>query len=365
MKIVIVSQCIYPSLSPRSHRATQLAKELSNQGHNVTLYALLGDYDYSKFTEGKKLFVKNLGTTYGLVNSSGVRKTNFFIKVLTKLLYPYIMFPDILLFRKIKKAVRNEGEIDLLITVAVPYINHFAVSFMNRDNIKCWISDCGDPLMGNPFCKYPFYFKYFEKRWCKNTDFITVPISSSIEAYYKEYRDKIFVVPQGFDFSDIKLATYKKNRIPTFAFSGAVYNKLRDPSKFLEYLAGLQFDFKFIVYTKTDKIFLKYKEKLGDKLELRNYVDRDILLFELSKMDFLINIQNESSVQSPSKLIDYSLTKRPCLNISSDFNESVDFNNFIRGDYSSQYTVNNIEQYNIKNVVGAFIKLYKKIISDK
>ena len=51
MKIVVVTQNCFPYISPRSNRATELAKEFVRQGHDVTLYALLGDVDYFDFCE--------------------------------------------------------------------------------------------------------------------------------------------------------------------------------------------------------------------------------------------------------------------------------------------------------------------------
>ena len=100
---------------------------------------------------------------------------------------------------------------------------------------------------------------------------------------------------------------------------------------------------------------------MKDKLEIRSYIPREDLLFELSKMDFLVNIVNLSGVQQPSKLIDYALTKRPTINISSDFtnNEKIVFNEFLKGDYFHQYTIQNIEKYNIENVAYQFLELAK------
>jgi len=59
-----------------------------------------------------------------------------------------------------------------------------------------------------------------------------------------------------------------------------------------------------------------YFTKLGKKIEVRDFVPRDQLLIALRKMDFLINFENGTSVQSPSKLIDYAIVKKPILSIS-------------------------------------------------
>ena len=152
----------------------------------------------------------------------------------------------------------------------------------------------------------------------------------------------------------MQLAKYEQNNVPTFAYSGVVYKNLRDPNRFLEYLSSLSSDFKFVVYTASYPFFYKYKEKLGDKLEIRERITRDKLLYELSKMDFLINIANLFGVQQPSKLIDYALTKRPILEISSNFNtkEMSAFNDFFKQDYRKQLVVGNVDKYNIKTIVN-------------
>lgn len=366
LKIVIVTQGIYPALDPRSHRSTQLAMGLADIGHDVTVYALLGKYDYSELQKGRNLTFKNLGISrWGMSDSDNNSKYTILNRGLKKLFWKVCLFPDIELVPMIKRALRQEKNIDLLISIAVPYIDHFGVALCKNLKAKCWISDCGDPFTGNPFRKLPFYFKYIEKYWCKKTDYIVVPIETAKNGYFEKFRNKIKVIPQGFDFRNINLAEYKENIIPTFAYSGAVYKDLRDPSAFLRYLTALHFPFHFIVYSVGGAIFGNFSKQLGDKMEIRPYVKRDQLLHELSKVDFLININNKSGVQQPSKLIDYAMTKRPILTLTSDFNSSERkaFDEFLKRDYTHQTLVENIDDYNIENVVRKFTDIYYKKIN--
>ncbi|MDY4789544.1 MAG: hypothetical protein SO179_03130 [Bacteroidales bacterium] len=261
------------------------------------------------------------------------------------------------------KALKQEDNIDYLITIAQPHPIHWGAEKYitnNKEKIKLWIADCGDPFMGNPFVKKPLYFKSIEKKWCKACNYISVPIEEAVNAYYPEFKDKIKIIPQGFDFSGVKLVEYRTNDIPTFAYSGIFYKDLRDPTLFLKYLSSLDFDFKFIVYTKSISFFKQYKEILKDKLEIRDYIPRDELLFELSKMDFLINIKNSSGVQQPSKIIDYAITKRPIIELSSEFKEQNVFEEFLKSNYLNRYNVESIEKYNIENVTNSFLNLYNK-----
>ena len=61
--IVIISYATYPSNSPRHFRTDELAKEFARLGHNVTLYVLKGQYDYSSYEKKYNINVKSLGKT--------------------------------------------------------------------------------------------------------------------------------------------------------------------------------------------------------------------------------------------------------------------------------------------------------------
>lgn len=358
MKIVIISANCYPFLSPRSHRATQLAMELAKRGNDVTVYSLLGDFDYKNFSEETNVNFKNLGISkFGLQDNTHYRNNNLIYKVLGKLVGRFIVFPYIELIKLVKNTLPLEKDIDILITLAHPHTIHWAVSLLKRKNYKIWIADCGDPFMGDPINYYPFYFKYIEKRWCSMADYITIPIESARDAYYKEFHHKIKVIPQGFNFDDVKLAAYEQNNIPTFAYSGVIYEGNRDPRKFIEFLSTLDIDFKFIIYTKNKVYFEQFKSLLGGKMEIRDYIPRNKLLEELSKVDFLINMKNNSELQQPSKLIDYYLTNRPILEISTEFTEKDLFNSFINKNYENKLQLPDLQVYNIKNVVNKFLDL--------
>ena len=214
--------------------------------------------------------------------------------------------------------------------------------------------------MGNTFAKPLFYFKYIEKYWSKRTDYITVPISAAKYSYYKEFQDKVRVIPQGFNFDDIRISDYKVNNVVTFMYAGLFYPKKRDPSLFLEYLTTLDINFKFIVYTDNDILLRPFKKNLKNKLEIRKTIPRTDLMLEMSKMDFLLNIKNKGTVnQSPSKLIDYSLTRRPVLEISTDFTEIEKniFIHFLNKDYSASVHIKDLSIFNAMNVADQFIKL--------
>lgn len=361
-KVLVISQTIYPRLVPRAHRATELAKELARQGCDVTLLAALGGYDYTDFMRTTGITVKDLGySSFEWRTSAGNKNIALWRKAVIFVLRKWFYFPEVLFTRRVCKYMNYNVDFDRIITIAIPYSIHWGMGRARRRNPKLqdvvWISDCGDPFMGNGHGGPPFYFKWVEKRWCRSTDYITVPTELAINGYYPEFRNKIRIIPQGFVFDDSILAQYEKNNVPTFAYSGMVYPQKRDPRRFLDFLVKRKGDFKFVVYTNKPDIFKPYLEKLGDKIEMRDYVPHDQLIHELSKMDFVINIRNESTVQVPSKLIDYYLTHRPILEITSAFNERDTFEEFCHEDYHGQTVIENPERFDIRNVARAFAEL--------
>ncbi len=365
MRIVIISRTLLPSQAPRSQRTTELAKEFARKGHDVTVYAVLGKYDYTHFEETHKLKVRNLGNMkVATINSDGESKRNIFIALLSKLFRKTLEFPDIELSFKVAKVLRRERDIDLLITVAVPFPIHwgaaYATKFFIKNNIKTWVADCGDPYMGNRFNKHPFYFKYVEKWFCRKVDFLTIPIKEAKEGYYKEFHNKIRVIPQGFNFDEVKIdMKVNDNSVVTFIYAGVFYEGIRDPRPFLDYLSKLSIDFKFIVFTKSKSLIENYKRILRRKLEIRDYIPRAELLKVMSEADFLVNFENDTEVQAPSKLIDYALTKRPILSVNSFQIDKKQIDQFLDRNYVNQLIIQNIEQYDINNVTNKFIQLTK------
>ena len=359
-KILIVTKFFHPDITPRSFRAFELAKEFSKRGNDVTVLTTEKDYDYSKIEREYKLKIKAIVQNEPKEFSGGG-----LVKVIRFGLKHFFLFPFIFLAKYFNKALKKETGYDLLVSIAFPFPVHFGVAFARKRNKKLtniWIADCGDPFTGGLETRFdsPFYFKIIEKWFCKKPDFITIPIKEAKSAYPSICQHKLKVIPQGFDFNSIK-SNYKlgENKVMTFAYAGTLSTESRDPSTFINYLQSLGQDFKFIIYTR-NKSFLKvYGEKFGDKLEFRDYVPRDILLEELGKMDFLINLENKTSLHSPSKLIDYALLKRPILSIKPfDIDKKV-INEFIEGNYDNGLKIKNVEDYNIKNVAIKFLALDK------
>jgi hypothetical protein len=367
-RILIISGGMFPNNSPRAFRTTELVKELGHLGHDVTLIIPFKNYDYSLFEKEHNVKIKFLRKRIlPAVPSSKDGKERIVNRAIRRLLLLLFEYPAIELMPLVRKALSKEKDYDLLISIAVPFPLHWGVAWSKTKKhpiASTWVADCGDPYMGNTMDSFQkfFYFKYLEKWFCRKADFISVPADDYIQYYYSEFKPKIIVIPQGFKFSDSKLYNGKiENPVPTFAFAGRFLPNIRDPRPFLDYLITLECDFRFVVFAPYSELVEPYKVRLGSKLELRGFIPREDLMYELSTMDFLVNIEFEASVKSnsPSKFADYIIANRPVLSLNMADLDTIKINEFLSGNYSNKLIIKDPDRFRIENVVNQFISLIK------
>ncbi len=380
MKILIIAYYFYPELTPRAFRAFELSKQLAKEGHIVKVLLPKSDYDYTKISKKHNFSVDfvDFHKKTIRVNPDTVNTSHFWFKKLIRKLFKktmYCIFPSgrdkkFYFYNLYKQLIKHREYQDMIISIATPFDTHIgaAMAFkknkiLNNTSVK--IADYGDPLYKNSaFPNCPLYY-WIDKFIASQFDYITIPTEKalSIHANFKK-RENIKIIPQGFDFSETRIANYQVNDIPTFAYAGLFYGAIRNPKPLLDFLVKLHEDainYVFIIYTQIDnfnnmKLLNKYKNILNGKLIINQVIPREDVIYELSKMDFLINIENLSSSQIPSKLIDYALAGRPIYSFNQiNFSEDT-FMHFFRRDYSEKKKIN-LDDFNIKYISKQFTEL--------
>ena len=361
MKILIISGFAFPTQNPRAFRTSELAEQLVRLGHDVTVYSPMGNYDYSEYQKDTGVLMKDIPSVLTLPRPNSGKGRNVLTKTLWRLCGRFVDIPEVEYAFRVPPIIRKERGVDLLITVAAPHMIHIGTSKEKTRRPgyfpKVWIADSGDPYYLNPMHHYPRYMKKYEERWCGECDYITVPTEESKRGYLGEFLDKIAVIPQGFDLTKTPVAEYVPGTVPTFAFAGRLYPGQRDLTSFMDYLIGLKTDYKFKVIT-FSPVDPKYTALSGGRIEVIHGIPRKDVIWEISKCDFLVNVTNPDTVQTPSKLIDYAISGRPVLNVSNDFHEQEAFRMFLSGDYSGAVRFAGLEQFSIETVASRFLELF-------
>lgn len=355
MKLLVICHYGIHENTPRSFRTIELVRALKKDYYEVDVLVGSERKLYEDITDEQ---VETIRTSVG---STSVKKFKVLRKIGSTILnYIYGDMVILKCYRKNLNIVKNK-KYDAIISIGQPFYPHMISAKCKACN-PIRIADCGDPFYTKG---KGIHIKWLQKNVLSKMDYISIPTEKAVN-YYEEYidREKIKIIPQGVDFSRFKICDYKKNTVPTFGYAGVFYEGIRDPRKFLNYILRLDTNYKFILYTDLNNPFFKkeiepliHDEK--SRIEIHGLVARDKCLYELSKMDFVINFENLSSTQAPSKLIDYGIIKRPVLSFSEETFKTDEFEQFLRGDYSNKLEFD-ISQYDINNVVKNFERLFRK-----
>ena len=359
MRILIVGDHNPFVVSPRAFRIKELAYELAQRGHNVDV--VVGSenriiYGFNKsYKEDSKLKEKE----------APKERNPLIQKVHTTAASVYHYFfgfrSDRKTFFKVKKTLTNCTDYDVVIGVAAPFYTLMVVAASRFRPDTRIIFDSGDPFYGNNEKLAP-YWKTIQRKVFLKTDYLCLPTEYAVKAY-RDYIDekKIRIIPQGFDLDQFELAEYKKGDIPVFAYAGRFYQDLRNPVDFFKYLKELETDYRFYIYTNTDDKAFKelkpYIDALEERVVVVDFVPRDECIKRLSEVDFIINFENTTSFQVPSKLMDYGIAGRPVLSIPAGKFNPEKLNEFLVGDYSHKVDID-ISIYDIKKVASQFEELF-------
>lgn len=370
-KILIVGNTFFPVQSPRSFRTTELAKEFARQGHkvDVLLPQEMQNQIETSFTNDVGInFIYFGPLTWRPFKRSSNKWIGDWPRKFGRLLFLLFEYPNIEIYFKLPQALKILKGYDLMVSIAVPHENHWAVAKVRSKShpiAKTWVADCGDPFMSNILetIAPPFYFGKLENSFLSKADIVAVPTENSIAAYNKEYHTKFRVIPQGFNFNEVNTVDVKPNHlVPTFAYAGSVSpTGIRSLHKVIAVLKTLDKPFVLHVYGGNAKAVLTdFIKGYENQIILHNGIPRQELLYKLSEMDFLLNLDNGTHLNTPSKLIDYALAKRPILNINPITPESEKLAKFLDGNYDEAVIVKDLNNYNIINVATKFLNLVRK-----
>ena len=372
MKINIVTASYPPLIHPRSFRASELAKEFVRLGHDVTVtnITVVDGFEYEKESKETGVKIINLPLYRHSIQDSVDNKVRFqgireFVSPITEYFLAGQLFNK---SAKLTKLLNFPKDLDLVISLSVPFMNILGVSRYlekHRPNSHMMaIADSGDPFYYSKQYKKAPYFKGIEQRAYKQYDYLTIPTENAIPLYNKLMPEsRIKVIPQAFNMRDVKRFEGDRGKVTKFAYAGVFYSDIRNPEFMFSFLNEWDEDYEFHVYMRyKDEFFLnlmKRYDNLSKHTIINKAVPREELIYELSKMHFLVNIENLSNTQMPSKLIDYGISLRPIFSCNANSFSEEKFANFLHGNYDGAYPVD-LSRYDVANVAQRFLNLKKQ-----
>lgn len=301
--------------------------DIITQISNSSFIIRLQDYIYRIYQNGYR--TNRISVSIPESKCSIINNIKNWVKYLLMLLNEY----DYL--KQFKKLKLDFSEYDFLYSTYSTHANHLIASYIKRKNKKIrWVADFRDPVYQDSTVPFGFksYAKKFTMKYCQNADCImAVSEGCMYNLFIGAYKNKRFILPNGFDPEDKKCLT-KESDISnkfSFAYTGMLYGQRRDLSPLFKVLNELicngLIDKEKIVFKYAGNEFsslYNMAEKYGLTEILKDYgqIERkDSLNLQYSSQILVIcswNKKNETGVV-PGKLLEYMMIEKPILGIIS------------------------------------------------
>ncbi|MED3538730.1 transporter [Bacillus toyonensis] len=348
-RVVVISYWYYPENVARAFHVKGIVSSLIKDGYHVDLvlpknamYQEIGNEKMDNITlhqvkPGILLHKEKnrWDVNRNILNSS---HSNLLTRGLKKL-YDVLIWPDrtiewaINAYRYVKKNKLHSNSI-AMVTVGLPVSTHITGHLLKKDapHLK-WIADYGDPFSYNPDREIRKYDRFLESRILNNVDSIVIPTESAIDCYTSlgVNKSQIHVIPQLFEEAQGE-SNYEVDKDKfNIMYAGSFYRGIRSPVEFIHALSlankrNRQIEFHYFGNVTALEEFLNMegldKEKLP--IKINDFKNRSEILNIMRGMDLLINLNNKSTSQIPSKIIDYLYANKRILNIGNNLNELFD-----------------------------------------
>jgi glycosyltransferase involved in cell wall biosynthesis len=267
-----------------------------------------------------------------------------FLQKLKDFIYNVCYFPDqagpwiLPAYLNGKKLVR-EYKLDIIFATGSPWTSLIVGYLISKSTGIPLIADFRDPWVNNPFHQSKGKLldrlsSRLERKVVKHAAAISLNTEPLMDEFLKRYpdipADRFFVMPNGFDQTEFKgLDQVKKDHEIDkliLCHTGFLYG-VRDPKVLLDSIkvANEKLSTKQvkIIFRQIGDVELsydihkQYESMIEDgSLLLEPPIPYQDCLKELTKADWLVNVQPATKSQVPSKLYDYLAINRPILNIT-------------------------------------------------
>jgi glycosyltransferase involved in cell wall biosynthesis len=350
-KVVIVSFQYWPALSARSFRWTALAERWASEGSEVHVVCA-GSSARPAAETVNRVHVHRVGSAWierlrasQAASSPATATAPGVIKraagAAARSIWHAIYWPDTSCTwywaarRKARELVAEVGP-TALVSVS-PTFTAVAVGRALRrsgDHRFRWLIDLGDPFSfseeapPNNFRLYRRLNLAFERACFADADCVSVTTPETRERYaalFPESASKIAVIPPLLALPDTAgPAAGETSARRSLVFLGRLYPTIRRPDFLLKLFAALVeaqpgegYELHFYGETREcEASFVRYAHLMGRSIHVHGSVSRERAAAAMRSADVLVNLGNDTRYQLPSKIVEYSTTGKPILNLA-------------------------------------------------
>ena len=376
MKILIVNYFFAPTIDAHAYRWTQISQHWAECGFDVeVITGKVKGLPASSVESGVKV------RRVGLINNSnnvGVdltkysafnRMKNSIINFLRPL-YRKIYWPDALwhwfpyVFLEI--LYRRKSEYDVVISYYPCFSAHLAVRILKKISRHAqfkWVLDYGDPFCAseswqpNNYAIYGRLNRFLEKNFSNHGSLIFTNLETA-EAYKARLNSLhgFGVIPHLVNVrnfhSEAGHQVKAKSSEIQICYIGAFHPNIREPHRLIDLvkkmLSEYGMDIRLSMYGSTGG----YDLSPADYPSIRHYgyIEREKAIEIIKSADFIVNVDNENCVMTPSKIVECIATGRPVINISNPDINYPPMDDYIEIGYAISITNTEITEFDAQEV---------------
>lgn len=358
-RIFLIAYNFPPLISPQSLRWFYIVRELFARGYDIDVLTIRlperfkellddipedvkvhrifsGPFYYLTFKFSRESIRKNEREDTISINKLFWRSLSFaHLKVyntLNSFLLPDIYSEWLPFAIKAEQKLIKRNKYSVIITSSEPRVCHIVGYYLKKKSGISWIADYGDPwIYPVPTIKESQFKKKIiekiEKAILKEMDAITVAADGIKDLYISKYpfldKNKIFVIPQGYDPDMFSQSDYEKKDKFRIVYCGSFYRTLRDPVNFFEAIKEIKRDdIEVIIVGRINEFADVIREKFKDgKVKYYGFTDHKESLSLQKGATILLHIGNATDVQVPGKIYEYFGSGRPVLCVIGNNND--------------------------------------------
>ena len=368
MKVLIVNYYYPPSTDAHAYRWSEIAKIWVKSGHKVDV--ITGKVFGSKlssiedginvrrvgFIPKQNPKINNFGKNPSLVKRIIIILMNLLRPFYRKIYWPdalWYWFPTVML----ELIKRRNVKYDLVISYYPCFSSPLAVAALkyfhrNLDLDFKWIIDYGDPFCASETWQpnnYKIYNKLnvaLERRFSKSGELV-FSNEATADAYKNKLKksNRFEVIPHLANIEEFYSRNYTNSRSLenneiTFCYIGSFHRNIREPYRLFKLIKKLNSHEpgKYILNLYGPENDFDMSPKNCPEIKYRGSIPREKAAGELGKADFIINVDNENCVMTPSKIVECISTGRPIINISNTSTRYKPIENYIDAGYCVSIT---------------------------